>query len=169
MVSRQELRAAGDCRAEFQPLIELQYRGRVWHQPNGRDWSVEAFLTSDSGLGLDIARDTRTREAMLRSVSWLAETGIDGLRGRRLDADDFDKLAVSDPIRDLLLWMSNPGVFRASHEGARWQAFCNVCRSELNLNLDNEDPSEAAARLAIGGGRWHDIWRRFCKVPRRYP
>src|SRR5207245_4028381 len=50
-VSRQELRAAGDCRPEFQPLIELQYRGRVWHQPNSRDWSVEAFLTSDSGLG----------------------------------------------------------------------------------------------------------------------
>jgi hypothetical protein len=169
MVSRQELRAAGDCRAEFQPLIELQYRGRVWHQPNGRDWSVEAFLTSDSGLGLDIARDTRTREAMLRSVSWLAETGIDGLRGRRLDADDFDKLAVSDPIRDLLLWMSNPGVFRASHEGARWQAFCNVCRSELNFNPDNEDSSEAAARLAIGGGRWDDIWQRFCEAPRLYP
>ena len=42
-VRRQELRAAGDCPPHLQPLIELQYRGRVWHQSNGHDWSVRAF------------------------------------------------------------------------------------------------------------------------------
>ena len=40
-VSRQELRAGGDCPRYLQPLIELQYRGAVWHQRNGRDWTVE--------------------------------------------------------------------------------------------------------------------------------
>ena len=54
-VSRQDLRAGGDCPLDLQPLIELQYRGAVWHQRNGRDWTVEAFLTSEDGLGLDIA------------------------------------------------------------------------------------------------------------------
>src|SRR5437899_495784 len=29
-VGRQELRAGGDCKGEYQPLIELQYRGRPW-------------------------------------------------------------------------------------------------------------------------------------------
>ena len=42
-VSRQELRAGGDCPDLLHPLIELQYRGAVWHQKNGRDWTVEAF------------------------------------------------------------------------------------------------------------------------------
>jgi hypothetical protein len=50
-VSRQQLRAAEDCPAELRPLIEMQYRGTVWKQRNGRDWTVEAFLVSaDGGL-----------------------------------------------------------------------------------------------------------------------
>ena len=49
-VSRQDLRAGGDCPAHLQPLIELQYRGAVWHQRNGRDWTVDAFLTSEGRM-----------------------------------------------------------------------------------------------------------------------
>ena len=92
-VGRQELRAAGDCPSRTQPLIELQYRGRVWHQSNGHDWTVQAFLVSDEGLGLDVARDRRTEEAFLRVLPILAEMDANMLRGRRLDADDFDKLS----------------------------------------------------------------------------
>ena len=72
-VRRQELRAAGDCPAHLQPLIELQYRGRVWHQSNGHDWTVRAFLISNDGLGLEISADRRTDEAMLRALPLLAE------------------------------------------------------------------------------------------------
>jgi len=53
-VSRQELRAGGDCRPAYQPLVELLFRGRAWHQENGKDWSVEAFLVADEGLGLEV-------------------------------------------------------------------------------------------------------------------
>ena len=168
-VSRQELRAGGDCRPAYQPLIELQYRGEVWHQKNGRDWTVEAFLVSGEGLGLDVAQDARTHEAILRALPLLAETAMEGLHGRRLDADDFDKLAVSDPVRDLLRWMSGPEPFRKSLDEARWQAFCNVCRSEFNLGPEEDGASAAAASLATGGERWDDIWRRFCEAPRLYP
>lgn len=168
-VSRQELRAGADCRPAFQPLIELQYRGRVWHQPNGRDWTAEAFLISDHGLGLDIALDARTREAMRRALPILAETPVDSLQGRRLDADDFDRLSVSDPIRDLLRWMSNPDAFQAALDAARWESFCNVCRSEFNFDPEKDDPRVAATSLATGGGRWDDVWQRFCEAPRLYP
>ncbi|HCF57339.1 MAG TPA: BREX-1 system phosphatase PglZ type B, partial [Myxococcales bacterium] len=101
-VARQSLRAGDECPRELQPLVELQYRGRVWHQKNGRDWTVEAFLVSEDGLQLDVAQDAKTREAAQRSLPLLAETPLDGLRGHRLEADDFDRLAVSDPTRDLL-------------------------------------------------------------------
>ncbi len=168
-VSRQELRAAGECPPALQPLVELQYRGRVWHQPNGRDWSVEAFLVSEDGLGLDIAQDPTTREAMIRALPLLAEATVESLRGHRLDADDFDKLAVPDPVRDLLRWMSNPEAFRAGMDGARWQAFMSVCRSEFGLDPDQDGATAAATALATGGGRWDDLWERFAEAPRLYP
>ena len=61
---------------------------------------------SEDGLGLDIAKDNRTRDAMLRALPLLAPEPLAPLRGRRLEADDFDRLAIGDPVRDLLGWMS---------------------------------------------------------------
>ena len=167
-VSRQELRASGECRPELQPLIELQYRGKVWHQPNGRDWSVEAFLGSADGLGLGIAQDNATREAMLRVLPLLAETPLGGLRGRGLEADDFDKLAVADPIRDLLRWMSNPDAFQRSSDPGNWQSFRNICRTEFNFDPEDDGATAAAKLLIEGGGRWDGVWARFCEAPKLY-
>ena len=107
-ISRQELRAAGDCPRDLLPLIELQYRGVVWHQRNGRDWTIDAFVTSEQGIGLDIAGDAKTREAMYRSLPVLILELLTHLRGRRLHADDFDRLSVEDPVRDALTWMNGP-------------------------------------------------------------
>ena len=48
---------------------------------------VEAFLTSRAGgLGLDVACDAATREAMQRALTELAITPVQALRGRRCDA-----------------------------------------------------------------------------------
>jgi hypothetical protein len=65
-----------------------------------------AFLISNEGLGLEIAQDMRTEEAIGRNLPLLVDVDINALSGRRLDADDFDRLSVSDPIRDLLQWLS---------------------------------------------------------------
>jgi hypothetical protein len=167
-VSRQELRAGGDCPARLQPLIELQYRGAVWHQKNGRDWTVEAFLTSDSALGLDMALDTRTREALMRALPALASEPFAPLRGRRLDADDFDRLTVGDPIRDLLAWMSAPQPFQDRCEPGRWQTFRNICARDFGFDPEREGSAAAADGLLNGGGRWDDVWRRFRDSPRAY-
>jgi hypothetical protein len=139
-VRRQDLRAAADCPAHLQPLVELQYRGRVWHQSNGHDWTVRAFLVSNDGLGLDIAADRQTEEAMLRALPLLAEVDLRALEGRRLDADDFDKLAVADPVRDVLLWLNHPEKFEAGAKGARWGSFRSVCRSEFALDPEQNPP-----------------------------
>ncbi len=55
-VSRADLRAIESCPVWLQGLAELQYRGVFWSQSNGRDWSVNAFLTSKSG-GLGVGAD----------------------------------------------------------------------------------------------------------------
>jgi hypothetical protein len=167
-VNRQDLRAAGDCPPRLQPLIELQFRGRVWHQANGRDWSVQAFLVAEDGLGLEVAQDRRTEEAMLRVLDSLVEVDLDSLRGRRLDVDDFDKLLVSDPVRDLLRWMSNPEAFESSR-GNRWESFRNVSRTQFDFDPDKEGVSAAGLALAKGKGAWDSIWLRFCEAPQLYP
>lgn len=168
-VSRQELRAGGDCAADLQPLIELLYRGAVWHQRNGRDWTVDAFLVSEDGLGLDVAKDSRTHGAILRSLALLGPEPLAGLRGRRLEADDFDRLAIGDPVRDLLSWISDADGFQARCDAGRWATFRDICGREFKFDPENDGTQAAADALLHGGGKWDDVWSRFCESPRLYP
>jgi hypothetical protein len=168
-VSRQDLRAGGDCPVPVQPLIELQYRGAVWHQRNGRDWTVEAFLSSEDGLGLDIALDIRTREAVMRALSVLATEPLAPLRGRRLDADDFDRLSVGDPVRDLLGWMSEPDAFQGRCDPARWETFRNICARDFGFEPDKDGPARAGDLMLNGNGKWESAWQRFRDAPLGYP
>lgn len=167
-VERQQLRAGGDCPPELQPLVELQYRGVVWHQRNGRDWTVEAFLSSADGCSLELAKDLATRSAMMRVLPRLADVQLDALRGRRLTAEDFDKLAVPDPQRDLLVWMNDPATFETGRSGAEWMAFCNLVQTSYGLHPDNDGVSEAARHLIDGEGKWAQLWQRFCEAPQHY-
>lgn len=167
-VEWQQLRAAGDCPPELQPFVELQYRGTVWHQRNGRDWTVEAFLTSGDGCGLEIARDQATKAAMMRVLPRLADVSLDALRGRRLSADDFDKLAVPDAQRDLLIWMHDPAAFRTAHSEAEWTAFRNLVVAGYDVDPEDEGVTEAARHLLDGVGQWSRVWQRFFEAPQRY-
>ena len=153
----------------WQPLIELQYRGAVWHQRNGRDWTVEAFLTSEQGLGLNLALDARTRDALLRALPLLLNEPISGLRGRRLEADDFDRLSVGDPVRDLLMWMNDPDGSRRLWAGARWATFREVCRREFAFDPEQDHVRVAGEQLLTGGGTWDAVWQRFREAPKAYP
>lgn len=168
-VSRQQLRAGGDCPRHLQPLIELQFRGTVWHQRNWRDWTVEAFLTSIDTLDLDMATDARTKEAMMRALPLLATEPIGALYGRRLEAEDFDRLAVGDPIRDMLSWMSDDEGFRGRCDGARWETFLSVCGRDFDFDPDKAGASQAGELLLDGRGKWEEVWQRFCEAPQLYP
>lgn len=168
-VSRQELRAAGDCPPALQPLVELQFRGRVWHQSNGHDWTVRAFLVSDEGLALDVAADRRTEDAFLRVLPILAETDARTLKGRRLDADDFDKLSVQDPVRDLLLWLNNAEAFESTAKGSRWESFRGLCQSEFGFDPDRVPAAEVAGLLIRSELGLDRVWSRFAESPQLYP
>ena len=168
-VSRQTLRAGSECPALLQPLIELEYRGAMWHQRNGRDWTVEAFFTTEQGLGLDVALDARTREALLRALPLLINEPLGALRGRRLEAEDFDRLAIGDPVRDILMWMNDPTGSSQLWAGPRWSTFRDVCRREFGIDPEQAHLREAGESLLNGGDRWDDVWRRFCEAPRGYP
>lgn len=169
-VDRQVLRSGSECPSSLQPLIELQYRGTVWHQRNGREWTVEAFLTSrDGGLGLEIAFDAPTRNAVLRTLALVATEPLESLRGKHLTVDYFYSLTVPDPIRDLLAWMNDAGGSKTQWDATRWATFREVCLREFQLDPDKDGPTVAADSLLNDGGRWDDVWRRFGEAPRNYP
>ncbi len=170
-VDRGQLRAGEDCPEHLRPLVELLYRGVAWHHPNGRDWSVRAFLRHRSagvraGPGLDIARDSGTREALLRAIGEVAQTHLDELRGRRLDANEFNRIAGVEIERDILRWLSDPAASRETMGDSRWNAFCDEARRKLRFDPEAGADVEAAAKLAQGKGRWGDVWSRFSESPR---
>ena len=132
-VARQDLRAGEECREDLKPLVELMFRGALWLQHNGSDWGVRTFLTSTRSLGLDIAGDRATTQAMLRALPEVAVSPVAQLSGRRLEADDFDQMLSPDVVRDVLRWMGAPDSARARMTISGWGAFCSRCRDELDL------------------------------------
>jgi hypothetical protein len=169
-VSRQTLRAVEECPDALKPLVELQYRGTVWTQRNGKDWTLRAFLVSDDGgLGLDVAEDRLTLQALQGSLAHLAVTPTTRLSGRRLEAEDFDKLMIGDTPRDLLSWLDDPEGTCKRWDKGTWTAFCNRCRQEYNFNPETEGQIVGGEKLGERKEAWYGIWERFVESPALYP
>ena len=170
-ISRQDLRAIESCPEWLKPLAELQYRGVIWSQVNARDWTVLAWLKSDQGgLGLDVAQDNETRNAMQLALYRLLDEEVEALRGKRLDKDDFNTLVTGgDPIRDLLQWLDQGEAFRSVRSENEWKAFVEVCKSQFAFNPQNNTVLAGCARLAERSGPWRAVWERYGEAPRRYP
>ncbi len=169
-VSRQELRAVQECPDRLKPLVELQYRGTCWTQKNGKDWTVEAFLVSEEGgLGLDVARDATTRQAMLGALTELVTTSVNRLKGKRLDAEDFDKLFSDDPAKDLLVWLNEPAATKSEWNSGRWSAFKSRCKADFNFDPENDGNLVGTEMLGRREGPWAAVWERFTESPVLYP
>jgi hypothetical protein len=168
-VARQDLRAGEDCSMELMPLIELMYRGIMWLQRGGHDWTLTAFLTSPQGLELDLSRDQKTLEALIRALGEVAETPVVRLQGRRLESEDFDRLLSSDATRDLLRWMNAPDNAKEQMTTQQWTAFCSQCR--LQFDFDPAESGEIVAGELLGRSEesWADVWARFAEAPHLYP
>ena len=167
-VGRQQLRAGDDCPTGLQPLVDLLYRGTLWLQKGGRDWTVTAFMTSQQGLNLNLARDQATVDALMRSLPELAETPLAQLHGKRLEAEDFDKLLAPDVVRDLLRWMGDPTATRERMGTGLWAAFRSQCSTQFNFDPDADGETTAGEKLGRGDGSWTEVWSRFEEVPQAY-
>lgn len=168
-VARQDLRAGEECRDELKPLVELMFRGTLWLQHNGSDWGVRTFLTSTKALGLDIAGDQRTTDAMLRALPELAVTPVPQLAGHQLDADEFDRMLSDDVIRDLLRWMGDPEGTKARLGDNGWAAFCSRCTKEFEFDPSVDADITAGERMGGRQGPWAKLWVRFDEAPTSFP
>ena len=122
-----------------------------------------------AGPGLDIAKDAATGEALLRAIGEVARTSLDDLRGRHLDANDFNRLTGVNVVRDMLRWLDNPEATRDQMDDKRWAAFRDEARRELGFDPGTDMDVEAGRRLAEGRGRWGDVWLRFYDAPGQFP
>ena len=169
-VSRQKLRAVQECPDNLKPLVELQYRGVCWTQKNGKDWTVEAFLVSeDGGLGLDLARDDATRQAMLGALEELATTAVEHLTGKHLEAEDFNRLFSDDIVRDLLRWLNEPEMVKSQWSDSRWSAFKSCCQDDYKFDPDRDGALVGAELLGKREDPWRVMWGRFAESPVLYP
>lgn len=168
--SRQEVRAVETCPRELQPLAELQYRGVLWTQRNGRDWTIAAFLQSeDGGLGIEVAADAATREALLRSLLKLADEPVEALhREAPIRGPFLNGLLHPDEVRDLLRWLNDPKSFRAGLTTEGWEAFVALCQTRYQFHPEKDGPITAARSLGLRAGAWDKVWRRFAEAPASY-
>lgn len=169
-VTRKDLRAIELCEERLQPLAELQYRGCWWNTPNNnRDWSVSGFLSSEAvGIGLDIAKDAKTQEAMLWVLDAVLQETADNLQGRRLEADDFNRLIADDPRKDVLQWMDDPAVVQ-HWEANKQKVFASFCQDQLGLSPEIDQWEQFALALCEQQGAWAGVWSRFCDVALQLP
>src|SRR4051812_16460803 len=170
-VSKQALRAVASCPRPLQPLAELQYRGVLWTQRNGRDWTLAAFVQSaDGGLGIEVAGDVATRQALERALLKLAAEPLSRLRREApLRAAFFDALLHPDDARTLLLWLDAPAAYRQGLDEAARPSFRDMAQRKYGFDPERDGPVSAAALLGQRDGPWATVWQRFAEAPAAYP
>ncbi len=168
-ISREQLRSVEECSQELAALVELQFRGVMWLHRNGKEWTPNAFLVSQhGGLGLDVAKDQATQEALAGALPHLMTEPVSQLRGRRLDADFFNGLVAPDATGLLLRWLSDPEGFQKRQSEAAWKAFCQQCKADFRFDPIKDGALKAAKLLAERGNSWSKVWQRFAETPTHY-
>ena len=168
--SRDELREIAQAPPDVQAIADLQFRGTIWLQRSGREWTGPALMGADAGMDLKISRDSATSDAFLRALPILLDESLTTLQGRgHLNAQFFNELLAPDPEQLLLLWINDPITTKASADSARWSAFLGTCRATYGFDPETDGALTAALRLGERKGEWAKVWSRFVDTPERYP
>jgi hypothetical protein len=167
-----QLRAVEETSNEIQPIAELQYRGAVFSQMNGKDWTLPAFLQAGTygGLGIEVAADNATRRAIREARVQLASVRVSRLKtSAPLKAGFFNDLLAPDLPRLILEWLDDPTAFKAGCSDAEWSAFCEQFRQLFRLDLMADGPVKVAEYLGQRpDDAWSQVWERFLEAPSLY-
>jgi hypothetical protein len=163
-VSSDTLRQTAEIPAALAPLVELQFRGAVWNDGHGRDWTPITWLSSLDVIEVDPAPETA--EAIQRSLSAVLAEPLS--RVRRIDAEFCHALIAPDMPAQLLRWMNDPVNVRANVLNDAWDAFREQCRATYTFDPERDGELKAAELLADRHGLWLQVWKRFEEAPRSY-
>jgi hypothetical protein len=168
-VARDELRAVENAPAHLRSLAELQYRADWWTRRDRSAWTPASWLRSQDGLGIDLAGDHATREALTLALVEVFNLSVEELRRRgRIDADYVTSLVSRDEVRTLLRWLDDPKATRETLSEPEWQAFQAQCRKEFNVDLGKAGPLSVAELLGGSEGPWGRVWQRYEEAPSQY-
>jgi hypothetical protein len=167
--ARSAIRAIEEADARLKPIAELQYRGTIFAQQNGRDWTLAAFLQSkQGGLGVEVAEDQATKDAVIRARLELAAQPITELRKHApLKGAFFDSLLAPDLEREVLRWLDDPVSFRAGITVEQWDAFRAQFGDRFGIGLEDGE-LVVAGQLGRRAGPWGKVWQRYSDSPGRY-
>jgi hypothetical protein len=167
-----QLRAVEEAPAEIQPIAELQYRGAVFSQVNGKDWTIPAFLQASTygGLGVEVAGDNATRGAIRQARVQLASVRVSRLKtAAPLKAGFFNDLLAPDLPRLVLEWLNDPIAFKARCSDGEWSAFREQFHHVYRLDLVDDGPLKVAEYLGQRpDDTWDQVWRRYSEAPSLY-
>jgi len=173
-ISKAVFRNVEDAPVSIQSLLYLQYRGTMFLQPNGKDWTIPAFLqNAQEGLDIKVDGSEATRSALVSAVPIVLKRSVVELRNHPggIDADYLSTLLISDIPKRILQWINDPAVTRTALDGAAWTAFSQQLRTKYHLDPQRDGASEAARLFgsAEPGSYWIDVWNRFAESPATYP
>ncbi len=169
-VSRNSLCTIDAVDDPLAPLRAIQHLCQWISHPNGKDWTVRAMLSNkECGLGLRVARNPETAEALVASLPKLAAQRWDRLEEKYVDVDFLNSLLNPDPVRSMLDWLDEPTEMRASLSDEEWTAFVQQCRNDFGFDPATQGEIEGARQLGFREGRWDDVWHRFRENPTGFP
>lgn len=170
-VGRKDLRAIEQCPDYLRPLAELQYRGCWWaYNSAGRDWSVSSFLTNPNvGLGLDLAKDKKTLDAIIQVLPDILESPAERLQGKKLTADEFYAIVLNDPAKDILGWLNNPQEKESQWQGNKWDIFKQSCAQNYGFTPTQTELNIPLSLLCEADGAWQSVWQRFIDTASNLP
>ena len=138
-IHRHQFRGVAGFPEAARHLYALQFQGQFCSQLNGKDWTPAAILASeDGGLGLRVARDRATQQALGDQLEAVLRTRVAELRGKQLEASDFHDLAISDPVRLVLDWMNAPDKATKDWPESQQAAFLAFCKKDLGFHPEKD-------------------------------
>lgn len=168
-VSKSELQNATEDSPDLAPLVHLQHLGVWFAHKNSKDWTIRAVLANkEEGLGLDIAEDNATRDALAAALPTLLSEPVERLSGKHINADYLNALLNPDPDRVLLRWLNDPVATKESMEASAWDAFAGQCKADYGF-ITEQGVIEATRLLGEGAGKWGSVWQRYREAPAEYP
>jgi hypothetical protein len=169
-VNRQSFRSITGFPESARHLYALQFQSAIWTQKNGKDWTPQAFLgSSDGGLKLDISGDKKTTDALADQLNHVLKSSVVDLSRGRLEAKDFHDLALGDPIRTMLQWISSDGASKQDMDSESWTAFSSISKQQFEIDPDKDGIISAATKLTEATGKWNAVWTRYNEAYLSYP
>ena len=168
-ISKADFKNIEEAAKMLQPLMEYQFTGNLWLQENGREWSILAFMQNqDQGMALNIARDSATKDALLKSLPKYFQEEKSYFKGQ-IDADFLNQKLIPHVIPNILKWMEHGDKALVHLSAVEVQAFKDVVESQYGLQLNHSLVLDFAFKLGVQKESWFNVWQYFANAPQKFP